>query len=234
MKTTVWNQEIGDHTAQLLFETESYLVDFQRKREDWFVWKSGIRAPCYCNCRYLNRSYLAYEACTAYIETIIRLKFPETQIVVGLASAGVSWAARIATRMTLPMAFIRGTPKGYGVGQLVEGNPERNLKAVIIDDLCGSGDTILKGIEALDWEFQIKTLGFITITNWCFESMWKKFEPLNLGGIYSLTSYPNILKVGVRLGHLTQEQADMLEEFYKAPRAYDWPLLKETKEEGEK
>ena len=68
MKTTVWNQEIGDHTAQLLFETESYLVDFQRKREDWFVWKSGIRAPCYCNCRYLNRSYLAYEACTAYIE----------------------------------------------------------------------------------------------------------------------------------------------------------------------
>ncbi|HEY4521265.1 MAG TPA: hypothetical protein VJL57_02590, partial [Candidatus Paceibacterota bacterium] len=90
MKTTVWNQEIGDHTAQLLFETESYLVDFNRKREDWFVWKSGIRAPCYCNCRYLNRSYLAYEACTAYIETIIRLKFPETQIVVGLASAGVS------------------------------------------------------------------------------------------------------------------------------------------------
>ncbi len=70
MKTTVWNQEIGDHTAQLLFETESYLVDFNRKREDWFVWKSGIRAPCYCNCRYLNRSYLAYEACTAYIETI--------------------------------------------------------------------------------------------------------------------------------------------------------------------
>ena len=158
MRTTVWNDEIGDHTASLLFETGSYLVDFNRSREDWFLWKSGIRAPCYCNCRYLNRSYLAYEACTAYIETIIRLKFPETQIIVGLASAGVSWATRIATRLTLPMSFVRGTAKAYGVGKLVEGNPERNTMGVIIDDLCGSGDIILRAIEALDWEFQIKTV----------------------------------------------------------------------------
>ncbi|OJI09207.1 MAG: hypothetical protein COV08_01805 [Candidatus Vogelbacteria bacterium CG10_big_fil_rev_8_21_14_0_10_49_38] len=230
MKTTVWNQEIGDHTARLLFETGSYLVDFKREREEWYVWKSGIRAPCYCNCRYLNRSYLAYEACTAYIETIIRLKFPETEIVVGLASAGVSWAARIASRLTLPMGFVRGTPKGYGVGQLVEGNPQQGIKAVIIDDLCGSGDTVLKAIEALDWEFHIKTLGFITITNWCFEGMWEKFEPLNLDGIYSLTSYPNLLKIAVEMGRLTQDQADMFEEFYKAPKAYDWPGLgKSTK-----
>lgn len=225
MRTTVWNDEIGDHTAKLLFETGSYLVDFERQREDWFLWKSGIRAPCYCNCRYLNRSYLAYEACTAYIETIIRLKFPETQIVVGLASAGVSWAARIATRLTLPMSFVRGSAKTYGVGKLVEGNPERGIKGVVIDDLCGSGDTILRAIEALEWEYQIKTLGVITITNWCFESMWTKFDPLNLGGIYSLTSYPNLLKVGVANGHLTQAQADMLAEFYRAPKTYDWPLL---------
>lgn len=64
--------------------------------------------------------------------------------------------------------------------------------------------------------------------------MWEKFDPLNLSGIYSLTSYPNILKVGVKLCHLTQEQADILEEFYKAPRAYDWPLLKKPNKEGEK
>jgi orotate phosphoribosyltransferase len=226
MRTTVWNDEIGDHTAKLLFETGSYLVDFKKPREEWFLWKSGIRAPCYCNCRYLNRSYLAYEACTAYIETIIRLKFPETQIIVGLASAGVSWAARIATRLTLPMSFVRGSAKAYGVGKLVEGNPEHGIKGVIIDDLCGSGDTILKAVEALEWEFQIKTLGVITITNWCFESMWSKFDSLNLAGVYSLTSYPNLLKVGVANNHLLQEQSDMLTEFYHAPKIYDWPLLK--------
>ncbi len=225
MRTTVWSREIGEHTARLLFETNSYLVDFQRKREDWFVWKSGIRAPCYCNCRHLHRSSLACESCTAYIETMIRLKFPDAQLVVGLATAGVSWAARVGARMSLPMAFIRGEPKGYGVGKLVEGNPERGWKAVIIDDLCGSGDTILKGIEALDREYQIKTMGFITITNWCFDGMWKTFDRLELRGIYSLTSYPDVLEAGVRMSRITQEQAHMLQEFYKAPASYTWPAL---------
>lgn len=225
MHTSVWNEDIADQTARLLFETGSYLVDFSLPREDWFIWKSGIRAPCYCNCRYLNRSFEAYEACTAFLETLIRLKFNDAQIVVGLASAGVSWATRIASRMLLPMSFVRGTPKGYGVGKLVECSPDRNIKAVIVDDLCGSGDSVLNAIKALKWEYQIETIGFVTITNWCFESMWKKFEDKNLK-IFSLTSYPNILKVGVELGKLTEEYADMLLEFYNAPGSYEWPALK--------
>lgn len=220
-RQVVWNEEIGDHTAKLLFETGSYLVDFERPKENWFLWKSGIRAPCYCNCRYLNRSYLAYEACTAYIETIVRLKFPDVQIIVGIASAGVSWAVRIATRLTLPMSFVRSSEKSYGIGKLVESNPEHNIKAVIIDDLCGSGESVLHAIKALDWEYQIKTLGFVTITNWNFKTMWDKFEPMNIG-VYSLTSYPNILKTGLEMGRLTQKQMDMLKEFYQSPETCEW------------
>ena len=224
MKTTVWNEAMADNTAKLLFESGSYLVDFSKPKEDWFIWKSGIRAPCYCNCRYLNRSFQAYEACSAYLESIVRLEFPDTQIVVGLASAGVSWATRIASRLLLPMSFVRGTPKSYGVSKLVECSPDRGLKAIIIDDLCGSGDSALNAIQALEWEYQIETLGLVTITNWCFESMWKKFDPLEIK-VLSLTSYPNILKIGVEKNELTPEQAEMLQEFYKAPRTYKWPDL---------
>lgn len=226
MRTTVWNEEIADYTAELLFETGSYLVDFERPREDWFLWKSGIRAPSYCNCRFLNRSYEAYEACTNNLESIIQLKFSDDiQAIVGLATAGVSWAARIAARLALPLSFVRTIPKQYGVGKLIEGNPERGIKAVIIDDLCGSGETVYKAIKALEWEFQIETLGFVTITNWCFESMWEKFDSMDIG-IYSLTSYPNLLKVGVEKNYLTEEQASMLREFYQSPWTYQWDLLK--------
>lgn len=224
MRSTVWNEEIGENTARRLFETGSYLVDFSLPREKWFKWKSGIMAPCYCNCRYLNRSYEAYEESTAYFETIARLKFPDADLIVGLASAGVSWAARIAARFRLPMSFVRTVKKEHGVGGLVEGQPEKGAKAVIIDDLCGSGGTIYSAIEAMRKEFEIQTLGFITITNWCFEHMWERFEGQGLG-IYSLTSFPQILRVGQQLGHLSEENAKMLYDFYLSPKKYEWPGL---------
>ncbi len=224
MRSTVWNDEIGENTARRLFETESYLVDFGRPRDQWYEWKSGIRAPCYCNCRYLNRSYQAYEESTAYFETIARLKFPDVDLIVGLASAGVSWAARIAARFRLPLSFVRTTKKSYGVGELVEGQPERGAKAVIIDDLCGSGGTINSAINAMRNEFDIQTVGFITITNWCFEHMWDQFDGLDLS-IHSLTSYPQILKVGQELGKITTKQAEMLGDFYRSPKHYTWPDL---------
>ena len=221
MRNPVWDQEIGDNVAKLLFETNSYLVDFERQRKDWYKWKSGIVAPCYCNCRYLNRSYSAYQACADYLGTIIRIKFPDVQLIVGLASAGVVWSSRIATNLGLPMAFVRGEPKFYGVGRLVEGNPQRGSRVVIVDDLCGSGETILKAIKALEQEYEIKTEGFVTIVNWSFETMWERFKSLKTA-VYSLTSYPNILKVGVKMGHLTEDQAGMLAEFYKDHQNYVW------------
>jgi len=172
----------------------------------------------------LNRSYEAYEAATAYIETTVRLRFQEVQLIVGLASAGVSWAARISSRLRLPMSFVRTVQKKYGIGKLVEGNPENNAKAVIIDDLCGGGDTIFNAIEALKSEYQVQTLGVVTITNWCFKHMWERFDPINVK-VHSLTSYPHILRIGVRTGRLTEEQAAMLREFYRAPLTYDWPQI---------
>jgi len=222
-RSSVWNEEIALHTARLLFDSGSYLLNPEKPKEEWYLWKSGIRAPCYCNCRYLNGTHLSYETCATYIETIVRLKFPEAQILVGLASAGIPWSARIASRLTLPMSFVRSTQKAHGIGKLVEGNPERNLKAVIIDDLCGSGDSIYNAIQALEWEYDIKTLGFITITNWCFDHMWNTFDEIGMSEIYSLTSYPYLLDVGQQLGKITSRQSEVLSSFYRSPKKFEWP-----------
>lgn len=223
MRSSVWNDEVGDHVAKLLFDTGSYLLDPSRPKENWYVWKSGICAPCYCNCRYLNASYDAYEACSAHIETIARIHFSDADIVIGLASAGVSWAARVASRLKLPMGFVRGVQKSHGIGNLVEGNPNRGIKALIIDDLCGSGESIQHAVQALKLEYDIETIGFITITNWCFEHMWKDFDTLGIHRIYSLTSYPHLLRVGQQMGKISVEQSKTLSEFYQHPKHFVWP-----------
>ncbi len=224
MRTTVFSQSLANQTAKALYDTGSYLVDFSRPREDWFVWKSGIKAPVYCNCRYLNTSYEAYELCASFFEEIVRIAYPDAQLIVGLATAGIPWAARVASKTHLPMCFVRSVEKAHGIGKLVECNPPKGLRAVIIDDLCSSGGSIEKAIDALQEEYQITTLGFVTVTNWCFDSMWKRFDPRDLR-ILSLTSYPNILDVGVQLGKLTREEASMLLEFYRTPSSYSWPFL---------
>lgn len=224
MRTTVFNQMMANQTANALYDTGSYLVDFSRPRENWFTWKSGIQAPVYCNCRYLNTSYQAYDLCAGFFEEVIYSAYPDVQLIVGLATAGIPWAARVATRLHLPMSFVRSEMKAHGVGKLVECHPQKGFRAVIVDDLCSSGSSLEKAIDALQAEYQISTLGFVTITNWCFESMWTRFAPYNLR-IHSLTSYPNILEAGVSLGKLSEAEACMLLDFYRSPGSYTWPLL---------
>lgn len=121
------------------------------------------------------------------------------------------------------MGFVRGVQKSHGIGRLVEGNPNRGVKALIIDDLCGSGESIQHAVQALKLEYEIETIGFITITNWCFDHMWDDFDHLGIDRVFSLTSFPNLIKVGKDMGRINDTQAQVLSEFYRHPKSFVWP-----------
>ncbi len=54
--TPVWREDVADEVAETLIETGSYIVDFSLPPEQWFKWKSGVIAPCYCDCRVLRKT----------------------------------------------------------------------------------------------------------------------------------------------------------------------------------
>ena len=99
-----------------------------------FTWASGIKSPIYCD----NRLVLSYpEKRTAVVEGFVELikkEYPEAEILMGTATAGISWAALVADKMELPMGYVRSSTKTMERNK-IEGNLPKGAKVVIVEDL---------------------------------------------------------------------------------------------------
>jgi orotate phosphoribosyltransferase len=114
---------------------------------DPFTWASGLKSPIYCD----NRQLLGFPQVR---NQIIEALAAQSQalaptLIAGAATAGVPWAAMVADRLGLPMAYVRPTPKNHGMGRQVEGPLAKGHRVVLIEDLISTGMSSLKCAEAL-------------------------------------------------------------------------------------
>lgn len=205
--------------AEALVKTGSYRVDMNLDSSKWYKWKSGIQAPCYCNCRHLNCYPEERVLITDALSESIKHSFSDIDIVIGVATAGVSWARVVADELELPFAYVRSSPKVHGVGGLVECSPLPGMKAVIVDDLVASGGSLKQVISALSSEASIQVRGIQSIVNWGFSSMRKNLEDFQ---VRTLTSFPWILTIALVNGYINEYDFTELMAFYKNPRGHKW------------
>jgi orotate phosphoribosyltransferase len=114
-----------------------------------FTWASGIRSPIYCD----NRQLLGFpdaraEVAGALAEAAMGAERGPS-LIAGTSTAGIPWAAMVADRLGLPMAYVRPEPKRHGMGRQVEGPPADGASVVLIEDLISTGGSSLKCAEAL-------------------------------------------------------------------------------------
>ena len=114
---------------------------------DPFTWASGLKSPIYCD----NRQLLGLpEVRDQIIEALVAGSMAlKPTLIAGAATAGVPWAAMVADRLKLPMAYVRPTPKNHGMGRQVEGPLAKGHRVVLIEDLISTGMSSLKCAEAL-------------------------------------------------------------------------------------
>lgn len=112
-----------------------------------FTWASGLKSPIYCD----NRQLLGVPEVRDQIITALAAGSSALQptLITGAATAGVPWAAMVADRLKLPMAYVRPTPKNHGMGRQVEGPMAKGHRAVLIEDLISTGMSSLKCADAL-------------------------------------------------------------------------------------
>ncbi|MBO6039784.1 MAG: orotate phosphoribosyltransferase, partial [Oscillospiraceae bacterium] len=86
-----------------------------------FIWASGIKSPVYCD----NRLTLSDPAVRTDVETgladLIRAEYPEAEVLMGTATAGIAHAAITAHLMGLPMGYVRSGAKDHGRQNQIEG-----------------------------------------------------------------------------------------------------------------
>jgi orotate phosphoribosyltransferase len=191
----------------------------------WFTWKSGIRAPVYLDCRMLARDPGATTMVTKAMGSAIRSSHPEVEYIVGVAEAGVIWSALLAQELGRPHAFVRKQPKQHGRSGWVECSPPLGKRAIIVDDVMASGESIEKAIKMLEAEKKIATVGVQTIVNWNFREMRERFALIGVP-VHSLVSYPQVLDAAVEAKLIEKDARDELHRFYTNPREHSWTVEK--------
>jgi orotate phosphoribosyltransferase len=105
--------------APMLLEAQA--VHFNAREP--FTHASGRQAPTYVDCRRLiSYPRLRARLMDLMVETVSREAGEHAfDVIAGGETAGIPFAAWVAERMGLPMAYIRKKPKGYGRNARIEG-----------------------------------------------------------------------------------------------------------------
>jgi orotate phosphoribosyltransferase len=205
--------------AAALVTSGAFTADLRMPRDQWFRWKSGILAPCGCNCRRLNAVPFLRRLVDDALADATRSAFPNADYIVAVAHAGIPWAKSVAERLDLPLAYVRTEAREPG-GLLVECEPGTGDQAVIIEDVVASGGSATRAIRALLAETSLRVAGVQSIANWNFPEMRDLLAPWT---VRAVTSYPQVLASAHEAGMLSEADVDQLLRFYADPRRHRWP-----------
>ena len=185
-----------------------------------FVWASGIKSPIYCDNRLILTAPEARNEVEQAIADTVRREYPEVQVLMGTATAGIAHAAIAAHLLGLPMGYVRSGSKDHGRKNQIEGKLTPGERVVVIEDLISTGGSVLDTVAALR-AAGAEVLGVISIFTY---GMAKGRQRLAEAGVkcVSLTDLDTIAQVGVQQGYITQGDVARLLAFRDDPSDENW------------
>ena len=185
-----------------------------------FVWASGIKSPIYCDNRLILTAPEARNEVEQAIADTVRREYPEAQVLMGTATAGIAHAAIAAHLLGLPMGYVRSGSKDDGRRNQIEGKLTPGERVVVIEDLISTGGSVLDTVAALR-AAGAEVLGVISIFTY---GMAKGRQRLAEAGVkcVSLTDLDTIAQVGVQQAYITQGDVARLLAFRDDPSDENW------------
>ncbi|WP_088105032.1 orotate phosphoribosyltransferase [Halalkalibacter urbisdiaboli] len=188
-----------------------------------FTWTSGIKSPIYCD----NRMTLSYPEVRRDIaqglSQIIKEKFSDVDVIAGTATAGIPHAAWVSEILDLPMAYIRGSAKGHGKQNQIEGKIEKGQKVVIVEDLISTGGSVITSAEAVR-AVGAEVVGVVAIFTYELEKAANNFAEAELT-TEVLTNYSTLVDVAKQFERITEEEWTKLVQWRKDPTSEAWMTI---------
>ena len=185
-----------------------------------FTWASGIKSPVYCD----NRLTLTAPEVRTLIENsiadVIREEYPEADVIMGTATAGIAHAAIAAHILGLPMGYVRSGAKDHGRGNQIEGQLNKGDKVVIVEDLISTGGSVIDAATALR-NAGAEVLGIVSIFTYGMQKGLDRLAQENLKNI-SLTNFDVISEVAVDENYIRPEDRERLIAFRNSPSDEGW------------
>ena len=127
-----------------------------------FTWASGIKSPIYCDNRLTLSDVAVREDVENGLAETIKQYYPETEVLMGTSTAGIAHAAITATKLNLPMGYVRSGAKDHGRQNQIEGKLLPGQKVVVVEDLISTAGSCLEVVEVLR-EAGAEVLGIVSI-----------------------------------------------------------------------
>ena len=173
-----------------------------------FTWASGWKSPIYCDNRKLlslpfTRDFIKSELANAVFE-----KYPEAEVIAGVATAGIPWGAMVADQLKLPFIYVRPKPKEHGLGNQIEGELTAGQRVVVVEDLISTGKSSLQVVEVLRQK-DVRVEGMVSIFSYQFDVAQEAFSRAEVP-FFSLTDYPTLLRLATQKGLVQPAEEEIL------------------------
>ena len=141
MEKKTYQEEI----AEILISIQSIKFSF----ENPFLLTSGLKSPVYVDCRKIISFVKERNTILNYSINYFNKNNLKFDLLAGGETAGIPYAAILSERLQKKMIYVRKKPKGFGKNQQIEGDFQKNQKAILIEDLSTDGGSKIVFIKAL-------------------------------------------------------------------------------------
>ena len=207
----IYNIDIAKKIANSLLQINAIIL----QPNDPFKWAAGWNSPIYCD----NRKTLSYPEVRSSIQkhmsNIIKKYYNKTDIIAGVATAGIPHGALVADALNLPFIYVRSKAKKHGKQNQIEGFFEKGKKVVLVEDLISSGKSSLEAATTLR-NAGLEINGVASIFTYGFTSASINF--LNANSQYiSLCDYDTLLSEAIKQKYIKEDDLSILKKWKKDP-----------------
>ena len=207
-------ESVDKAVAKSLLDIKAVML----RPENPFTWASGWKSPIYCD----NRRLLSYpeprEAVCRNMAEIIRKRYPEVEVIAGVATGAIAHGYLVAHILGKPFCYVRPKPKDHGTGSQIEGILPEGAKVVVVEDLISTGMSSLAAKNALD-AAGADILGMVAIFSYNFNQARKAFEDANVE-LTTLTNYDSLIEAAAEIGYVKPSDIDVLKEWRLSPSTW--------------
>jgi orotate phosphoribosyltransferase len=206
--------KVSKNISDMLLDIKAVTFSFTKPYLYTFV--SGIKGPMYCD----NRRLISYPnkrrgVVDEVVKVAKRLNF---DIVGGVSTAGIPWAALVAERLSKPMIYIRPEPKDYGKKRQIEVDMERGSRVLVIEDLISTGSSAISAIKAVRANGG-RVNDCIFIFTYDLDIAKKNFTRAKCK-MHPLLTFPDLIEIAEKRSYISEEEKKELVKWHKDPKKY--------------
>lgn len=210
------NMNLSEQIAKDLLQIKAVFL----RPEQPFTWASGIKSPIYCDNRLTLSDCAVREDVEIGLAATIRQYYPKAEVLMGTSTAGIAHAAITATKLNLPMGYVRSGAKDHGRQNRIEGRLLPGQKVVVVEDLISTAGSCIEVVNVLR-EAGAEVLGVVSIFTYGMQKGIDRLAEAHVEN-HSLSCLDELVEVAAAEGYIRPEDKERLIRFRNNPSDESW------------